>query len=159
MMIDATPACAVDAAPVWAAMARSAPRTEPVELRVLLVEDSAMIRARLAEALAAIPHVRITGQAETEPEALALMRQAPWDVAVLDLQLKRGTGLGELRSLAQGDRRPATCVIVFTNFAFPQYRERSLALGADYFFDKSREFHRVRDVLNALAAGMPPAAS
>lgn len=133
--------------------------TKPLELRVLIIEDSAIIRARLAEALAAIPHVRIVGQAETEPEALVLIRQAPWDVAVLDLQLRRGTGLGLLRSLAQGDRPPGTCVIVFTNFAFLQYRNRSLALGADYFFDKTREFHRVRDVLNAFAAGMPPAAS
>ena len=158
-MIDAAPACAADAAPARGAVAAGAPRTEPVELRVLLIEDSAMIRARLAEALAAIPRVKIAGQAETEPEALALMRATPWDVAVLDLQLKRGTGLGVLRSLAQDGRRPGTCVIVFTNFAFPQYRDRSLALGADYFFDKSLDLHRVRDVLGALANGMPPAAS
>ena len=44
---------------------------------------------------------------------------------------------------------------MFTNYAFPQYRERSLTLGADYFFDKSREFHRVREVLSALAVGNP----
>ena len=42
---------------------------------------------------------------------------------------------------------------MFTNYAFPQYRDRSLALGADYFFDKAREFHRVREVLHELAGG------
>jgi hypothetical protein len=45
---------------------------------------------------------------------------------------------------------------VFTNFAFPQYKDRSLQLGADYFFDKSREFHRVREILSDLATGNPP---
>jgi DNA-binding NarL/FixJ family response regulator len=142
----------------WTGAPFGAPRVEPDTLRVLMIEDSAMIRARLAEALAAIPYVRIVGQAETEPEALALLRGARWDAAVLDLQLKRGTGLGVLRSLADGGRPAGTCIIVFTNFAFPQYRERSLNLGADYFFDKSREFHRVREVLDALATGTSPAA-
>jgi len=43
-------------------------------------------------------------------------------------------------------------VIVLTNYAFPQYRAKSLALGADYFFDKAREYHRVREVLDHLVA-------
>jgi CheY-like chemotaxis protein len=43
-------------------------------------------------------------------------------------------------------------VIVLTNYAIPRLREHSLALGADYFFEKAREFNRVREVLEALAA-------
>ena len=74
---------------------------------------------------------------------------------VLDLQLKKGTGLGVLKSLAPGKRPAHTRIIVFTNYAFPQYRERSLVLGADYFFDKSREFHRVKEVLAQMAGGTP----
>jgi len=85
------------------------------------------------------------------------MRETGWDAAVLDLQLKQGTGLGLLKTLARGVRPPNTKIIVFTNYAFPQYRERSLALGADYFFDKAREFHRVREVLHELAGGGSPA--
>ena len=124
----------------------------PDRLRVLILEDSAIIRARLLEALAEIPNVEIAGHGETEAEALALMREPRWDVAVLDLQLRHGTGLGVLKSLAEGSRPPNTRIIVFTNYAFPQYRARSLLLGADYFFDKAREFHRVREVVHALAA-------
>jgi DNA-binding NarL/FixJ family response regulator len=48
-------------------------------------------------------------------------------------------------------RRPKTRVIVLTNYAFPQYRAKSLSMGADYFFDKAREYHRVREVLDGLA--------
>ena len=123
------------------------------KLRVVIVEDSAMIRARLAETLTEIPNLEIIGQVETEAEAVALLLQGGWDATVLDLQLKKGTGLGVLKALAQDKRPAAAKVIVFTNFAFPQYKDRSLQLGADYFFDKSREFHRVREVLADLATG------
>jgi hypothetical protein len=45
-------------------------------------------------------------------------------------------------------------VIVFTNYAFPQYRERSLALGADFFFDNgARVPSLLREVLHDLAGG------
>ena len=128
------------------------------KLRVVIVEDSAIIRARLAELLIEIPNVEIVGQVETEGDALAVLRQQQWDVAVLDLQLKTGTGLGVLKSLGNALRPPHAKIIVFTNYAFPQYRERSMALGADFFFDKSREFHRVREVLAGMAGGPAPVA-
>jgi len=118
-------------------------------LRVLLVEDSPYIRERLVDLLAEPGRIEIIGHADNEESAVALMRETPWDVLVLDLQLKRGTGLGVLRALAPV-RRAGTKVIVLTNYAFPQYRDKSIALGADYFFDKAREYHRVRDVLDGL---------
>ena len=139
--------------PVRAKAANRLPYVDVAKLRVIIVEDSAIIRARLAETLAEIPNVEIVGQVETEADALSLLRQARWDAAVLDLQLKQGTGLGVLKSLAHGTRPANTKIIVFTNYAFPQYRDRSLSLGADYFFDKAREFHRVREVLHEMAGG------
>lgn len=136
-------------------------RTRPTmgadKLRVVIVEDSPRIRARLAEGLAEAGNLTVVGEAETEADAIALLRRGGWDVAVLDLQLRRGTGLGVLKALDASARPPGTKVIVFTNYAFPQYRDRSLALGADYFLDKAREFERVREVLADLAAGGPPA--
>jgi len=120
-------------------------------LHVLLIEDSPLIRERLAESLATPGRVEIVGQADSEQAAIGLLAAAPWDVMVLDLQLRHGTGLGVLRALTT--RRPPNAkVIVLTNYAFPQYRAKSLALGADYFFDKAREYHRVREVLDTLAS-------
>jgi len=120
-------------------------------VRVLLIEDSPLIRERLAESLATPGKVEIIGQADSEQAAIGLLAAAPWDVMVLDLQLRHGTGLGVLRALTT--RRPPNAkVIVLTNYAFPQYRAKSLALGADYFFDKAREYHRVREVLDSLAS-------
>jgi DNA-binding NarL/FixJ family response regulator len=120
-------------------------------LRVLLVEDSPLIRERLAESIADPGRIEIVGQADSEQAAIGMLNAAPWDAMVLDLQLRHGTGLGVLRALISR-RPPDTKVIVLTNYAFPQYRAKSMALGADYFFDKAREYHRVREVLDDLAS-------
>jgi two-component system, OmpR family, response regulator len=120
-------------------------------LRVLLVEDSPLIRERLAESIAEPGRIEIVGQADSEQTAIGMLGAAPWDAMVLDLQLRHGTGLGVLRALISR-RPPGVKVIVLTNYAFPQYRAKSLALGADYFFDKAREYHRVREVLDHLVA-------
>jgi len=120
-------------------------------LRVLLVEDSPLIRERLAESLVEPGRIEIVGDADSEAAAIALVQSPQWDALVLDLQLKSGTGLGVLRAL-KPIRRANTRVIVLTNYAFPQYRAKSLSMGADFFFDKAREYHRVREVLDSLAA-------
>jgi DNA-binding NarL/FixJ family response regulator len=121
-------------------------------LRVILIEDSERILAHLEEALGDIDNLTVAGKAGTEEEALALMRAGEWDLAILDLQLKQGNGLGVLKAVRSDPNTISGKIAVFTNYAFPQYRDRSLELGADYFFDKSREFTRVLDLAEDLAA-------
>src|SRR5258705_4831611 len=90
-------------------------RVNGSKLRVVIVEDSAIIRARLTETLSEIPNLEIIGQAESESDALSLLGESEWDAVVLDLQLKEGTGLGILKKLRQGGRPSDTKMIVFTN--------------------------------------------
>jgi DNA-binding NarL/FixJ family response regulator len=118
---------------------------------VVLVEDSPLLRERLAETLAVPGRIEIVAHADGETAALERLRATEWDALVLDLQLRQGTGIGLLRAL-RATRPAGVVVIVLTNYAIPRLREHSLALGADYFFEKAREFNRVREVLEALAA-------
>ena len=118
-------------------------------LRVFLVEDSAILRDRLAEMFATWENVEMVGHAETEAAAEAALRTQNWDVLILDLQLLHGTGLGVLASL-RSHRKPGTTVIVLTNYAIPSYRARSLESGADYFFDKASDFDKIKDVFTKL---------
>jgi DNA-binding NarL/FixJ family response regulator len=120
-------------------------------LHVFLVEDSPIIRERLTESLSTPGRIEVVGHADTEHGAVAALKTTDWDVLVLDLQLKQGTGLGVLKALA-GSKPEGAKVIVLTNYAIPQFRDRSVALGADFFFDKSREYYRVKSVLEDLAA-------
>ena len=126
------------------------PAAEP--LRVLIVEDSKRLREQLGESICSPGRIEVVGYAETEAEALEMLAQAPCDAIVLDLQLRQGNGLAVLKALRASPSGQSITVIVLTNFAFPHFRDRSLKLGANYFFDKAREYDRVRDVLEELAS-------
>lgn len=126
-------------------------------IRVFLVEDSPFVRERLVESLTIAGAVEVVGHAEGEAQAVAALRSTSWDALILDLELRQGNGFGVLKAIGRG--RPAgTKVIVLTNYAVKPMREASIALGADFVFDKMRESQRVREVLNAMApraAGRP----
>ncbi len=119
-------------------------------LRVFLVEDSAVIRQSLTETISSLDHVEVVGHAETETEAIAALQALACDAVVLDLQLKEGHGFNVLKALRSASRKPRIIVLVLTNYATPQYRSRSMDIGADYFFDKSREYDRLYEVLEGL---------
>jgi DNA-binding NarL/FixJ family response regulator len=128
------------------------PSDEPLAdcpLRVLLVEDSALLVQRIAELVGDLPGVSIVATAASEMDALALLAQGDIDAVILDLQLHAGSGFGILRALHRQDAGPQ--VVVFTNFAIPAYRETALALGARFFLDKARDYHRLPGVLQALS--------
>jgi two-component system, OmpR family, response regulator len=119
-------------------------------IRVFLVEDSPFVRERLVESLTIAGAVEVVGQADSEAQAVAALRSTPWDALILDLELRQGNGFGVLRAI--GQERPAGAkVIVLTNYAVEPMRRASVALGADFVFDKMRESQRVREVLNAMA--------
>jgi two-component system OmpR family response regulator len=128
----------------------SAGRGKGRSVRVFIVEDSPVIRERLTESLSSPGRIDVVGYAESEANAVAALQAGDWDAVILDLQLKEGNGLRVLKALRAA--REGKLIIVLTNYAFPQYRARSEQLGADYFFDKSREYHRVREVLEQRAA-------
>lgn len=119
-------------------------------LRVLLVEDSKVLRERLSEAIRQIPDVELVGTAETEAGALAAVKRDKVDVVILDLHLKQGTGFGVMRGLAQAQAKPR--IIVLTNYDLPEYKNAALALGATHFLDKARDYGRLPDVLHEICA-------
>ena len=116
-------------------------------MRVLLVEDSELLAERLRELLGQIGGVEVVGTVRDERAAVAMTKEGGIHVLILDLQLKNGTGFGVLRSL--GEERPA--VIVFTNYALPEYRRRAEQLGVEYFLNKSLDFERLPEVIRTLA--------
>lgn len=122
-------------------------------LRVYLVEDSSLLCQRIVEQLTDPGRIEVTGQAGTEGAAIRSIRQCRPDAVIVDIRLREGNGVNVVRSIAQAKRpgEPPT-VIVLTNYPVPEYYAECLAMGADYFFDKSTEFDRVGEVLEDLAA-------
>jgi two-component system OmpR family response regulator len=110
-----------------------------VRLKTFIVEDNATIRENLIGTLEELTCVQSVGTAETELEGRQWLtqNQGDWDLAIVDLFLRQGTGLGVLEA-CQG-RQPKQKVIVLSNYATADIRQRCAQLGVDAVFDKSNE--------------------
>ncbi len=128
----------------------------PGVTRVLIVDDSALIRDRLTALLREIPGVEIVGHAATMAQAISSLRLLKPDAMTLDLRLPDGNGLSVLR-LIQREGLP-TSVIVLTSYPYPQYDKRARAAGAYAFLNKASDFERLTDQMHALMSGERPPA-
>jgi DNA-binding NarL/FixJ family response regulator len=110
-----------------------------VDLRTYIVEDNATIRENLIGTLEELASIEALGWAETENEARSWLarNERQWDLAIVDLFLKQGSGLGVLEACRA--RASAQRVVVLSNYATADMRKRCLQLGADAVFDKSNE--------------------
>ena len=127
------------------------PKTESMQLKTFIVEDSPVIRENLIATLEELVPIRVVGTAEDEPTALAWLgsehNQA--DLVIVDIFLKSGSGLGVIRH-AQRLGKPYT-MVVLSNYATEEIRRKCLELGVDRVFDKSNEIDALIDYCAALA--------
>jgi two-component system OmpR family response regulator len=132
-----------------------------VQLAVFVVEDNAEIQANLVEALEELTCVRFVGGSATEEGALEwIAGNSDWDMLIVDLFLKGGSGLRLVQRVQRA--RPQQKIIVFSNYVNPSVRKRCAQLGVDAVFDKSTEIDALIDYcshqcaqLGALAALAP----
>jgi two-component system OmpR family response regulator len=124
--------------------------TQTGTLRVFLVEDSPSIRERLSDYLSEPGKVEIIGFATTEVDAARELRGQSIDVAIVDLNLKEGTGIGVIEAVRAGRPSAPPTIIVLTNYAFPEFEAACRAAGADYFFDKSTQVGAVKVLLQSI---------
>jgi len=127
-------------------------------LRTYIVEDNATIRENLVGALEELASIESLGWAETETEARGWLDRhgQGWELMIVDLFLKEGSGLGVLEACqarAQGQR-----VVVLSNYATIDMRKRCLQLGADAVFDKSNEIDALVDYCIVLSETRRPGA-
>ena len=114
-------------------------------MRILIADDSSILRARLISLLAYLRGIEVVGQAEDAIEARILAEKLRPDVAILDLRMPLGSGADVLHDIKK--LNPAPKVIMLTNYPHPENRKKCIDGGADYFFDKSTEFQNVVSVL------------
>jgi two-component system OmpR family response regulator len=120
-------------------------RSFNVEIRTYFIEDNATIRENLVATLEELASVRPVGWADGEDDAKLWLtaNAASWDLAIVDLFLRQGSGLGVIGACRKrgADQR----VIVLSNYATADMRQRCAELGADAVFDKSREIDDLID--------------
>ena len=126
--------------------AAAAPR-----IRVLVVDDHPVVRDGLAAMLGTEPDLEVCGEADDVAGALALLRTARPDVAIVDVTLKKGSGIELVKRIRahDGDVR----VLVWSMYPEELYAERALRAGAQGYVHKGRSTQEVLVALRAVLAG------
>ena len=116
-----------------------------MRLKTYIVEDNPTIRENLIATLEELAFVTSVGTAETENEGKTWLAGHPdeWDLAIVDLFLKQGSGLGVLAACR--GRASSSKVVVLSNYATADIRQRCAQLGVDAVFDKSNEIDALVD--------------
>ena len=111
-------------------------------LATVLVEEGRTIRDSLIPALAELAGAEVIAVAETAEEGIAALTAHAdgWQLAVVDMHLREGSGMDVLRYTAR--RRAGQQVLVLTNYATPEIRRRAKEAGANGVFDKSTEIEQ-----------------
>jgi DNA-binding NarL/FixJ family response regulator len=89
-------------------------------MQVMIVDDSAIVRRRLAEMVGHVAHVTVAGEAGSVAEALAMIPLLRPDVVVLDLHLPDGDGVAVLEAVTRA--APAPVVVMLSNYSDDFYR-------------------------------------
>lgn len=119
------------------------------QLRVVIADDSVVIRDRLKALLSEVEPVEVVGEARDAPETIAALERDGADVLLLDLFMPGGGGIRVLERLRSMDDRPV--VIIHTNFPEPEYMKACRRLGAEHFLDKSDDPAALTNLLRTLS--------
>ena len=121
-------------------------------VRVMLVDDQALLRAGIATILGAQPGVVVVGEAGSGREAVALARTLRPDVICMDVQMPDMDGLEATRHIVAD---PSVCarVLMLTTFNREDYLLEALRAGASGFLLKNSRPEHLVDAIRAVAAG------
>ncbi|SAL66462.1 response regulator receiver protein [Caballeronia terrestris] len=116
---------------------------------VFLVEDSFLVRRRMAALLGAIDGVAVVGEAADADTALLEIAASDANLVIVDLRLAKGNGLDILKRLACSDH--SLISVVMTNQSSKPTREACLSAGANYFFDKTNDLKLALETIADIA--------
>lgn len=121
-----------------------------MRLNTYIVEDNPTIRENLIATLEELATVRMVGTSDNENDSKSWLIDNPqaWSLAIVDLFLKQGSGLGVLAACR--NRKPTQKMVVLSNYATVDIRQRCAQLGVDAVFDKSNEIDALIDYCIAL---------
>ena len=122
--------------------------TDEEIMNVVLVDDSLLVRERVANIISEIPGAKVTGEAVNSIEAIEVVRKTKPEVVILDIKMPGESGLQVLIKLK--NEFEELSIIMLTNYSDSQYKAECLMHGADYFLSKSDEFDKLPEVFSKL---------
>src|SRR5258705_6185053 len=118
-------------------------------LRILTIDDHAIVRDGVKGLFSA--SAAQFGEARSGPEALALVQENEWDIAVLDISLGARSGLEVLKDIKR--LRPKLPVLILSMHADEQYAIRAFKSGASGYVNKASSGDELRKAILKVAKG------
>ncbi|MFD3514982.1 response regulator [Streptomyces sp. NPDC058657] len=122
-------------------------------IRVLIVDDQALMRAGFRALLAAEDDIEVVGEAANGREGVELVRRLVPDVALVDVQMPVMTGIAATREIAADPALAATHVVILTNYGLDEYVFDALRAGAAGFLLKDTEPDELLQAIRIAARG------
>ncbi|MEI7895779.1 MAG: response regulator transcription factor [bacterium] len=114
-------------------------------MKLVIADDSSLMRERIKSQVRNFNQVDVVGEASNGRTALEMIIEFDPDLVILDLHMPELGGMEVLKKIKDGKMKTKVCIL--TNYSYPQYRDRCLALGADYFLSKSDDFEKTNFVI------------
>lgn len=124
-------------------------RRSPV--KILIVDDHPSVREGLALRISLHADLEVCGEAETEDEALALVKQTAPDLVLVDISLKSGHGIELIKRIRSLD--PAIKMLVISGFQESLYAERAFRAGALGYLNKQESNEKMIEAIRTVLAG------
>lgn len=118
-------------------------------LKILLIDDTAIILQRLQAILSELKQVSRTEAVLSAEAALVMMDGYEPDVMVLDINMPGMGGIEMLKKMGV-TKAVKPVIIMLTNNTFAGYRDECMRLGAHYFLDKSRDFQMIPSIVEKI---------
>ena len=118
-------------------------------MKIIIVDDSDMLRERIKESLKDIKEVEIVGEAKNGIEAIKIIKEKNPDFVLMDIRMPELNGIEVLKKMKETGSKSKVCI--FTNYPYSQYKEKCMAEGADYYFDKNTDFQEIKNLIAQLA--------
>ena len=122
-------------------------------IRVLIVDDQALVRAGLRVLVDSAADLEVVGEAEDGERAIAAARELEPDVILMDIRMPLLDGLAAAREIIGDGQNPSPRVLMLTTFDADEYVYEALRSGASGFMLKDSEPERLQEAIRVVASG------
>ena len=120
-------------------------------MKLLVAEDQSMLRDALCQLLELQSDVETVHQASNGQEAMTLLQSHKIDVAILDVEMPKQTGLDVLEWVKE--KQPTVKVVIVTTFKRPGYFERAIKADVDAYVLKERSIADLMKTIHTVLGG------